>query len=204
MTAIWVEVDYISSGSNELDMNGIFVVDVSNYPLSSLTALDIQLRFRASDSGEKWFLKAYNWTSATYSDNGFNSTVGHTPTTDWDTYAVNLATQWRSYVHDNGTIYVKLEDQGADALQTTVDVDFLGVSAEFDGAQFTFKNEGSSSTRVVSLWIINSTLHKHYDIDAVVNSAETYNYIRADVKLPSGTYSVKVVTEKGNTAVYSG
>ena len=204
MIAVWVEVDYISSGSNELDMNGIFVVDVSNYPLSSLTALDIQLRFRASDSGEKWFLKAYNWTSATYSDNGFNSTVGHTPTTGWDTYAVNLAIQWRSYVHDNGTIYVKLVDQGADAFQTTVDVDFLGVSAKFDGAQFTFKNEGSSSTRVVSLWITNSALHKHYDVDAVVNSAETYNYIRADVKLPTGTYSVKVVTEKGNTAVYSG
>jgi hypothetical protein len=204
MTAVWVEVDYTSSSSSELDMNGAFAIDVSNYPLSSLTAIDIQLRYRASDSGEKWFLKAYNWTSATYSDNGFNSTVGHTPTTGWDYYAVSATTQWRSYVHDNGTIYVKVVDQGADAVQTTVDIDFLGVSAQFDGAQFTFKNEGSASAYVVSLWIINSTLHKHYDADVVLNSAETYNCIRADVQLPSGTYSVKVVTEKGNSAVYTG
>ena len=203
MTAVWVEVDYTSS-SRELDMDGTFVIDTSNFPLSSITALDIQLRYRASDLSEKWFLKAYNWTSASYGDNGFNSTAGHTPTTGWDTYAVSVTSQWRSYVHDNGTINVKFVDQGADAVQTTVDIDFLGVSAKFDGAQFTFKNEGSSSARVVSLWIINSTLHKHYDIDAVVNSAESYDYVRADVKLPSDSYSVKIVTEKGNTAVYSG
>jgi hypothetical protein len=203
MTSVWVEINYTASSSYELDMKGTFRLDVSNYPLSSITALDIQLRYRASDSGEKWYLKAYNWTSATYSDNGFNSTAGHTPTTGWDTYAVNIMAQWRSYVHDNGTIYVKLVDQGADAVQTTVDIDFLGVSAQFDGSQFTLKNDGSSSTHVVSLWIVNSTLHKYYGADVIVNSAETFNYIRADVTLPSGQYSVKIVTEKGNTAVYS-
>jgi hypothetical protein len=204
LTAVWVEIDYASPSLSELDIKGTFAINILNYPLSSLTALDIQLRYRVSDSGEKWFLKAYNWTSASYSDNGFNSTSGHAPATGWDTYAVSVIVQWRSYVHDNGTIYIKLVDQGADAIQTTAGIDFLGVSAKFDGAQFTFKNEGSSSAHVVSLWIINSTLHKHYDADAIVNSAETYNYTRADVKLPSGTYSVKIITEKGNTAVYSG
>lgn len=203
MTSVWLEINYTASGSYELDVNGTFRLDISNYPLSSITALDIQLRYRASDSSENWYLKAYNWTSATYSDNGFNSTAGHTPTTGWDTYAVNVTTQWRSYVHDNGTIYVKLVDQGADTVQTTVDIDFLGASAKFDGSQFTLKNDGSSSAHVVSLWIINSTLHKYYDADVIVNSAETFNYIRADVTLPSGQYSVKIVTEKGNTEVYS-
>ncbi|MFB0514519.1 MAG: hypothetical protein ACETVQ_02975 [Candidatus Bathyarchaeia archaeon] len=55
----------------------------------------------------------------------------------------------------------------------------------------------------ISKWIINSTLHQHLDMDVIVNSAETYSYIRVDISLASGSYTVKVVTERGNKAVYS-
>jgi len=203
LTTVWVVINYSpSSAAYELDLNGTFTIDVSNYPLSLVETVEIQLLYRASDASEKWYLKAYNWTSATYSDNGFNSTSGHTPTTGWDYYAVNLTSQWRSYVQDNGKIYVKLVDQGADASQTTIDIDFLGVRVKVDGARLAFKNGGSATTHVVSLWIINSTSHRRYDADVVLNAAESYNYLRVDIKLPSGTYSVKVVTERGNIAVY--
>jgi len=218
----WVEVDWFkvrkyvnpepstslgseeSRSDNRLDIDGTFVIGVSTYPLDYIQTIEIQLRYGADDAGEKWYLKAYNWSSSTYSDNGFNSTAGHTPTTGWDYYAVNLTDEWRSYVQDNGTIYVKVADEGADSNQTTIDIDFLAVRAEIDGTRFTFKNEGALTSHLVSLWIINSTNHRRYDINIFVNSADTTTYLRADISLPAGQFIVKVVTERGNIAVYSG
>jgi hypothetical protein len=200
--ADWIEFK-LGGGGDRLDMNGTFTVDLSTYPLDYIQTVEIQLRYRANDIGENWYLKAYNWTATAYSDSGFNNTSGHTPTTGWDTYAVNLTDKWRSYVSNSGTMYVKLQDNLADANQTTIDIDFLGVRVKIDGTRFTFKNEGSVTLHMVSLWINNSTLHQRYDMDIIVNSAETYSYIRADISLATGSYTVKIVTERGNKAVYS-
>jgi hypothetical protein len=193
-----------SGGGDGLDLNGTFSIDVSTYPLTHIQTFEIQLRYRAYETGEKWYLKAYNWSSSTYSDSGFNSTAGHTPTTGWDYYAVNLTDKWQSYVQNDGTIYVRFMDEGADSNQTTIDIDFLGVRVKIDGTRFTFENEGALTSHLVSLWIINSTNHQHFDINVFVNSAETTTYLRADISLPESQYTVKVVTERGNTAVYSG
>ena len=80
----------LSSGGYGLDLNGTFWIDVSIYPLACIQSVEIQLKCRANDTLEKWYLKAYNWTAMAYSDSGFNNTLGYTPTTDWDIYAVNL------------------------------------------------------------------------------------------------------------------
>ena len=204
MTAVWVVVNFTPTGGYKLDMNGPFTIDVSTYPLAYIHTVEIQLRYRANETGENWYLKAYNWTSSTYNDSGFNSTAGHTPTTGWDYYAVNLTDRRDSYVQNNGTIYVKVVDEGPDTNQTTIDIDFLGVRAAINGTRFTFKNEGSLTSHLVSLWIINSTNHQRHDIDLLINSAQTLTYTRADISLPSEEYIVKVVTERGNIASYPG
>jgi len=204
MTAVWVIVDYSPVGGYELDLNGNFTIDVPTYPLASIGSVEIQLRYRADDAGEKWYLKAYNWTAGAYSDTGFNSTAGHAPTTGWDYYAVNLTDQWSSYVQNNGTIYVNVVDAGSDGTQTTIDIDFLGVRVKIDGVRLTFENDGSLTVQLVSLWVNNSTIHQRYEINVFINSGETLNYIRSDISLPSGGYTVKVVTKRGNTAVLSG
>jgi hypothetical protein len=193
-----------SANSYSLDLNGPFTINLFTFSLEDIQTVEIQLRYRVDDSDENWYLKAYNWTASAYSDNGFNSTAGHTPTTGWNYYAVNLTDVWQSYVHSNGTINIKFVDSGADSNKTTVDVDFLGVSVKIDGTQFTFKNDGGFTLHLVSLWISNSTDHQRYDISVFVNSADTKNYLRTDISLPTGGYSVRVVTERGNTAVYSG
>jgi len=72
-----------------------------------------------------------------------------------------------------------------------------------NGTYFTFKNKGASTSHIVSLWIINSTYHQRYSVDIFLNSGQTLSYLRADISLPSGQYVVKIVTERGNTAVYS-
>jgi len=187
---------------NTLDINGAYVIDLSAYPLAYIQTIEIQLRYKANDGGEKWYLKAYNWTGATYSDIGFNSTTGHTPTTGWDYYAVNLTTSWGDYVWNNGTIYVKFIDQGRDNNSTTINIDFLGVRAVIDGTRFTFKNEGALTSHLISLWVNNATIHQRYDINLFVNSGENTTYIRADISLPTENFVVKVVTERGNIAMF--
>ena len=190
--------------SQSLDIAGQFTVNLSTYPLAQIETVEIQLRYRIDDSAEKWYLQAYDWTSSTYSDSGFNSTSGHTPTTGWDYYAMNFTDVWQSYVHSNGTIRLKLVDEGDDSEQTTVDIDFLGVRVKVDGGKFTFENGGALTVHMVSLWMINSTSHQRYDMDVLLNSAVTKNYLRFDIEIPSGSYTVKAVTERGNIAVYSG
>jgi hypothetical protein len=191
-------------GMYSLDLNGQFFVDLSTYPLDHIQTVELQTRYRVEDSLENWYMKVFNWTDSAYNDNGFNSTLGHTPTTDWDYYAVNLTDVWKSYIHNNGTINVKLVDQGADSEQTSLDIDFLGVRVKIDGAQFTFKNDGPLTLHLVSLWMINSTGHQRYDINVFVNSAATKNFTHFYTSIPMGNYIVKVVTERGNMAVYSG
>lgn len=203
MTAVWVVVSYNASPNYSLDLNCPFTLDLSTYPLDQIQTVEIQLRWRADDTDENWYLKAYDWTTTAYSDSNFNSTSGQVPSSDWDTYTVNLTDKWQSYVSDSGTVRVQLHDEVEDVNQTTVGIDFLGVRVRINGSCFTFKNEGSVTLHMVSLWVINSTVHQHYDMDAIVNSAEALSYIRADINLTDGFYTVKVVTERGNKAIYS-
>ena len=186
------------------DINGAFFVNLSAYPVEFIQTVEIQLRYRADDSLEEWYLQAYDWTTSEYSDIGFNSTAGHTPTTGWDYYAVNLTNLWQSYVHSNGTINVRFVDQGIDSELTVVNIDFLGVRVKIDGTQFTLENEGPLTVHMVALWIINSTHHQRYELELFANAAAAKNYSRYDIELPTGSYAVKIVTERGNVAVYSG
>jgi hypothetical protein len=191
-------------GSHSLDVSGQIHVDLSTYQVDHIETIELQLIYRASDASENWYLQAYNWTASAYSDNGFNVTTGHAPTTGWDYYTVNFADVWQDYVDGDGTVNVKLVDEWGDGDQTSIDIDFLGINLKTDAAQFTFKNEGSLTARLVSLWVTNSTYHQRYDIDVFLNSGATKNYVSYDIELPTGNYIVKAVTERGNTAVFSG
>ncbi|HDQ05145.1 MAG TPA: hypothetical protein ENN36_00285 [Candidatus Bathyarchaeota archaeon] len=204
LDVVTVKKSTSSSNSSSLELTGQFTVDLSTYPLEQIRTIEIQLRYRASDSAENWYLKARNWTSGTYNYVGLS--MGHTPATGWDYYAVNLGADWRSYMDDDGTVSVKLVDQYADSEQTRIDIDFLGVRVEkSEGTRVIFKNDGGLTVHLVSLWVINSTDHRQYDISVFVNSAATKSYLLDDdVSLPTGGYTVKVVTERGNIAVYSG
>jgi len=72
-----------------------------------------------------------------------------------------------------------------------------------DGARFSFKNEGPLTSHLISLWVNNATNHQRYDINLLVNSGENTIYTRADISLPTENFVVKVVTERGNIAVFA-
>jgi hypothetical protein len=180
-----------------LSIIGEFVVDVTTYPLSYIDAIEIQIRLRANDTIEDWFLNAYNWTSLE-----FNTINQITPTTDFEYYTIRLTDIWQSLVNNDGTMRIQFCDANLDANQTTVDIDFFGVRAIINGTQIKLKNSGSVTTHIVSIWMINSTTHARHDANYFINVGEEATYIRADIKLPEGDFTAKIVTERGNIAVF--
>ena len=124
------------------------------------------------------------------------------PTTGFKSYTVNLTTVWQSYVQTNGTARIEFCDAEPDVNQTTVDIDFLGVKAIIDGARFALQNEGPTTCHMVALWILNSTVHKRYEADYFLNSGMNGSYVRVDMHLPQDDFIVRVVTERGNVAVF--
>jgi len=152
-------------------------------------------------------LQLYNYTLDGYpaSGNGcMTYTSDSTPNTDEtesQTINVNPA-HFR-----NATGYWKMKVKGVKTTDTQFDseVDWIEFKVvKPTGIILTFENGGSLTCHLVSLWVINSTVHEHYDMSVFVNSGDTLSYSRMDTILPSGQYTVKVVTERGNIAVYSG
>jgi hypothetical protein len=193
-----------NQSSNRLAVEGTFSIDTQIYPLTRITNVEAQIRYKANDTNEKWFLKAYNWTSATYSDSGFNSTSGDTPSTDWSYYSVDLTDSWQSYVTSNGTLQVKLVDEGPDSSQTIVDIDSWAIRVTMaGGTTFTFENTGSSTVHLTSLWVNNATSHQRYEMNVFINSGDVTSTFFGDINLPNEPYVIKAVTERGNIAVFS-
>lgn len=191
-----------SNDSQQLNISGDFALDLITYPTEYILSIEVQVHYRTNDSFENWFLRAYNWTEGEYGAVGFNFTLGDTPTSDFRYYGVNVINDWQSYVQ-NGTIRVMLCDEHADANQTSVDIDFLGVRFVINKARFSFTNEGSMMPHVVSIWITNSTVHTRYDADFFVNSEPDPIYIELAINLPADSFTGRAVTERGNTAVFN-
>ncbi len=189
-----------------LFMNGTFTINMESHPLTVIQTVDILLKYNASDTGEKFYLKAYNWTAREYGYDGFNDTSGSQPVIPgaWIYYSVNLTDHWRSYVRDNGLMYIQILDEKPESPsgnKTQISIDFLGVRVKGNWTSFTLSNRSALTVHIVSLWIINATRHLRYDVDIFLTAGERLTYIRADMDLPSEDFLVKIVTERGNMAV---
>jgi hypothetical protein len=98
---------------------------------------------------------------------------------------------------------MKFCDANPDADQTTVDIDFIGVRAVIEGTKLSLRNDGSVTCHVVAIWILNATSHERYVADFFFNVGISTDYVRADIALPEGNFMTKVVTERGNIAVFT-
>jgi hypothetical protein len=105
----------------------------------------------------------------------------------------------------NATGYWKIKIKGTKTGGTQFDlkVDWIEFRETKLGTQVTFKNEGSLTSHLVSLWINNSTSHQRYEMNLFIAPGETTSYFCKNVILPVGSYTLKVSTERGNIAVFS-
>lgn len=151
-------------------------------------------------------LQLYNYTSDGYptSGNGYIAyTSDATPSIHENkSQTINVnPTQFR-----NATGYWKIKAKGIHLGDTEFDfkADWIEFRAVKDGGTlFTFKNDGSLTSHLVSIWIINSTHHQRYEIDVFINSGDTISYMHNSINVPDRPYKVKVITERGNTAVFT-
>jgi len=200
----WVEFKASVTGIYRLNITNTYTVDLQTCPIDYIHGIEVLLRYNASNSDEKWFLKAYDWTTSSFSDTGFNNTGGSLPTLNqWNEYAINITSNWTNYLAQNGTILIEFFDQGISANQTAVGIDFLGARAIIDGTSLDLKNSSPLSIHIVTVWIENSTIHQRYNANLFMNSGESATYIRADIRLPQNVFLAKVITERGNIAVFS-
>jgi hypothetical protein len=200
----WIEFKVTTSDVYRLIIDNNFAIDLSTYPRNYINGIEILIRYNPTEDAERWFLKAYNWTTDTFSDTGFNTTEGNQPTLDeWNEYAIAVTDNWTDYVNDEGVMRIQFLDEGLSTNQTVVGIDFFGARAIIDGARLDLKNSSPLSLRIVAIWITNSTAHHRYSADLFMNSGESTTYIRADIILPQDAFLAKVVTERGNIAVFS-
>jgi hypothetical protein len=200
----WIRFKVAPSDVCRLDVNNNFTIDHATYPRSGICGIEIRIRYNVTGNGERWFLKVYNWATDTFTDTGFNNTAGDAPTPNaWNDYAINVTANWADYVRSDGVMRVEFSDEGLRTNQTIAEIDFLGTRAIMDGAYISIKDSSSLSVHIVALWITNSTSHQRYDADLFLNAGESTDYIRMDISLPQDAFITKIITERGNTAVFS-
>jgi hypothetical protein len=200
----WVEFKVTAVEIYQLYISNTFTIDLSAYPLTQLGSIEILIRYNVSEAAERWFLKAYNWTASSFSDVGFDNKAGNQPAlNEWNEYAVKVTENCMDYVRDDGVLLIEFFDEGLETNQTTVGIDFFGVKVTIDEPSFEFRNYGPATAHIVSIWVINSISHQRYDVNLFVNSGEHVTYILKGVTLPEGSCTVKVITERGNVAVFS-
>jgi hypothetical protein len=150
-------------------------------------------------------LQLYNYALGSYptSGNGYisytSSTVPNTDETKNQTITIT-PTHFRDA---SGNWKMKIRGVKSTSMQFDLKGDWIEFKPALDSTCFAFKNRGASTSHLVSLWIINSTYHRHYSVDIFLNSGQTLSYSRADISLPDEQYVVKIVTERGNSAVFS-
>jgi hypothetical protein len=88
--------------------------------------------------------------------------------------------------------------------QFDLEVDLIELQPPSGGPYFHFRNSGPLTSRIVSLWVIDSTLHERHDVSIYLNSRQDLIFYRDDITIPIGQYTVRITTDKGNLAVFSG
>ncbi|MCX8153600.1 MAG: hypothetical protein N3E52_04110 [Candidatus Bathyarchaeota archaeon] len=200
----FVEFKTSLGGTYRFNITNMYSIDLQSCPIDCIHGLEILLRYKVSNDAERWFLKVYNWATSCFSDTGFNNTGGSQPNLNqWNDYAISITRAWTDYLSENSTILIELVDEGVGTSQTMVEIDFFAVRAIIDGTRLDLRNPSSLSVRVLAIWIINSTIHTRYNANLLLNTGEAITYIRADIKMLQDTYLVKVITERGNVAVFS-
>jgi hypothetical protein len=162
----WAEFKATTSDVYRLNISNDFEIDLSTYPRDYIQGIEVLIRYNATENAERWFLRAYNWATASFSDTSFNTTAGSQPTLgEWNEYAIAVTGNWTDYVNAEGVMRIEFSDEGLSTNQTLVGIDFLAVRAIIDGTSLDLKNSSPLSLHIVAVWITNSASHQRFNAD---------------------------------------
>ncbi len=113
MQVDWVEFKPTLSDVYRLNISNDFALDLATYPREYIQGIEMLIKYNVTETSEKWFLRAYNWSAAAFSDVGFNFTAGSQPTLgEWNEYAIAVTADWADYVNENGVVRLEFSDGG--------------------------------------------------------------------------------------------
>jgi hypothetical protein len=95
----------------------------------------------------------------------------------------------------------QMNDLDLQRIQENVSLKNVKVTGE--AAVFEIKNNGPNGVHIVAIWILDSSNHQRYTADLFLNPGETAAYTQKDIAVPKDFTLAKIVTERGNSAVYS-
>jgi hypothetical protein len=149
-------------------------------------------------------LQLYNYILGAYPTNG-DGYIAHissaTPNTD-EPKNQTIVTNPTHFRDASGNWKMSVKAVKPTNNQFDSKADWIEFNPAVTGTHFTFQNRGSLTSHLVSLWVNNSTNRQRYDISLFVNPGENVTYARMDISLPTENFMVKVVTERGNIAVF--
>jgi hypothetical protein len=88
--------------------------------------------------------------------------------------------------------------------QFDLSADLIELRPPSGGPYFIIRNSGTLTSHIVSLWVVNSSFHQRYDVNIYLNSGQSLVFNRDNIGIPNGQYTIEIVTDKGNQAVFSG
>lgn len=188
---------------SRIEIVGDFPINKSAVESLPIHGLELQMKYRANDGEDIVFMEAYDWTTSLFSTIGFNSTEGSIASLNWTVYALNVAGSWSNYVRPDGVVRIRLFNNVVSDVLTTVYIDFLAVRPVANGTELVVCNEGSVTAHLVAFWMLNLTVHGRTEISVFVNEGERVSYVNGDAEFPVDRCVFKVVTERGNVAIFS-
>lgn len=151
-------------------------------------------------------IQLYNFTLGAYptSGNGFVSyTSSDTPNFN-ENANQTISDSPSDFRNSTGYWKIKIKGTLTGATQFDFKADCIEVeTAASESTQMILVNEGAVTAHIVSIWVTDSALHQRYGADYFLNSGESTNQIFDALNLPSTPYVLKVITERGNVAIYS-
>ncbi len=82
-------------------------------------------------------------------------------------------------------------------------INLKNVTQSKSGTSFEIKNNSPTGVHIIAIWVQDPSSHKRYTANLFLNPGETATYTTKEVTLPKSYSLVKVVTERGNIAVFS-
>lgn len=82
-------------------------------------------------------------------------------------------------------------------------VSLKNVTQSKSETNFEIKNNSPTGVHIIAIWVQDASNHKRYTVNLFLNPGETITHTTKDITLPKSYILVKVVTERGNIAVFS-
>lgn len=83
------------------------------------------------------------------------------------------------------------------------DVKITGVFTTTEGVVVTLTNNSPYTAHIVALWVVGEDNHTRYAVNAYISPGEEAQVEQNNVFLPEDPLIIKIVTERGNIAVYA-